>query len=130
METTIVRNDLLLENKQIKSLSVSQTDIPMTWQLYWLKKTEYNVNVKLQFKGNSPHNHSFFEIHFLTEGSISYKIGDEVVELKTGDFLAVSPYTTHNVVSGADIVKKIAIGFDLHIDEQAPLSLKLEKMRW
>ena len=43
--------------------------------------------------------------------------------------MAVSPYTTHNVVSGADIVKKIAIGFDLHIDEQAPLSLKLEKMK-
>ena len=129
METTIVRNDLLLENKQIKSLSVSQTDIPMTWQLYWLKKTEYNVNVKLQFKGNSPHNHSFFEIHFLTEGAISYKIGDEVVELKAGDFLVASPYTTHNVVSGSDIVKKIAIGFDLHIDEQNSLSSKLEKMK-
>lgn len=129
MEKSINRSDLLLDNKQIKSLSVSQTDIPLTWQLYWLKKTEYNANVKLQFKGNSPHNHSFFEIHFLTEGSIGYKIGDEVIELKAGDFLVVSPCTTHNVVSGSDIVKKIAIGFDLHIDEQDPLSLKLEKMK-
>lgn len=129
METTIVRNDLLLENKQIKSLSVSQTDIPMTWQLYWLKKTEYNVNVKLQFKGNSPHNHSFFEIHFLTEGTICYKINDEIIELQAGDFLVASPYTTHNVVSGSDVVKKIAIGFDLHIDEQNYLFSKLEKMK-
>ena len=129
MKKTAKQSDLLLDNKQIKSLSVSQTDIPAIWQLYWLKKTEYNVNVKLQFKGNSPHNHSFFEIHFLTEGSISYKIGDEIIELRAGEFLVVSPYTKHTVVSGSDVVKKIAIGFDLHIDEQSPLFVKLKQMK-
>lgn len=129
MKSTIKSSDYLLDNKQIKALSVSQTDIAMKWQLFWLKKTEYNAKVKLQFKGNSPHNHSFFEIHFLTEGSISYKIGEEIIELNAGDFLVVSPGTIHNVVSGSDVVKKIAIGFDLHIDGQDPLSVELEKMK-
>lgn len=118
-----------LENQQVKDVSVPETEPAVRWHLYWLKKTEYNVQVHAQFKGAAPHHHSFFEMHLITDGTVEYRIGEEMIRLSAGDFLLVSPKTEHLSVSRSDVLKKLSIGFDVFPDGEDIFGIRLNEIR-
>ncbi len=123
------RGMILLDNKQITDVSVSEEDIPVKWHLYWLKKSEYNSSIHSPFNGASPHNHSFYEMQFITEGTLEYMIGDELIKLGEGDYLIVAPKTNHYSVSRSDIMKKISIGFEISYDDNNEITRQLSVLR-
>lgn len=118
-----------LENRQVQDISVSETDPALRWHLYWLKKSEYNAAVHMQFKGAALHHHSFFELHRIVEGDVKYQIGEETVSLGEGDFLLLSPRTEHLTVYRSDILKKLSIGFDVFSAAEDPVGVRLESLR-
>ncbi len=118
------------ENRQLRDVTVSESRDPFVWNLYWLKQNEYNSRIHTSFKPGSDHTHSFFEIHFFTEGSCTYRIEDAEVTATAGEFLFFCPKTKHSTVQRSDIMKKIAIGFDVFAgEEDERLSALLEVLR-
>ncbi len=104
---------LELANFQLQNVTVEQEDSPLAWNLYWLKKSEYNAHVHKTQKFGQFHNHSFFEAHFIIEGSIDYLVEDTYLTLSAGDFIVFCPQTNHQSLKMTNVMKKLAIGFDV-----------------
>ena len=120
---------LMFENKQLRNIDVSDTDVPTNWHLYWLKKNEYNSCYHSPFKGAVTHQHSFFEVHILTAGEVEYDIGEDRIKVEAGGFLIVCPQSDHVCVSRSDVLKKISVGFEISIPSDHEASKKLELLR-
>ncbi len=104
---------LNLANFQLQNVTVEVETPPLTWNLYWLKKNEYNVHVHKSQKSGQFHNHSFFEVLLLTEGSVEYLIEDTCLTISAGDFIVFCPQTKHKSLQKSNIMRKIAICFDV-----------------
>lgn len=129
MDSSVKYSDLLLDNKQIKDVRIPDKDIPVVWHLYWLKRSEYNSRIHAPFKRAVSHNHSFFEMQFITEGEVEYRIGQERVRIGSGQFLIVCPKIDHFSVYRSDVLRRLSIGFDLWTEKEEQIAAQLEYLR-
>ncbi len=59
------------------------------------------------------HTHTFFEIHFITEGNILYGFENGDILVEKGKFILISPNQIHRVVSHSESFFKITVAFEL-----------------
>lgn len=77
----------------------------------YLKHLSYKTDrVSVTRKG---HHHTGFEIHIIERGHQTYDIGDEIVSVREGEILVISPLATHIPISEDEATQKYAITFSV-----------------
>lgn len=79
-------------------------------RILWLSAFCYDTKDSLNFR---PHNHTFYEVHFLTEGSLCYRFEDTEVNIPAGSFVLIPPHSIHCIVDHSSDFKKITISFEV-----------------
>ena len=60
------------------------------------------------------HSHSFFEMHFIFSGKMTYDCHGKIYELDAGDAIIISPNVSHGLVSFSDDILKLSIAFSIN----------------
>lgn len=108
-------------SKQINRINIPAGNDEMNIVLYYLKYLEYSVDTKTRGLNRKIHNHSFFELLFIMDGTNTYCIEGENVDISVGDFILINPKTKHNYVGGSRNFVKFALCFDMEIGENSRL---------
>lgn len=75
------------------------------------QENKYTLNLK-------PHNHTFFEVHYITSGSIVYRFNDSDERIEENTFILISPYTIHCIPEQSDDLQKITVAFEVDRDSE------------
>ena len=94
-----------LEKLQIPALSA-----PVCTKILWMRMLSYQ-NGKKQISTKA-HSHSFFELHFVAEGTITYRTEHELLHtLNAGDAILFAPEHTHTVHTLSENLVKFSLAF-------------------
>lgn len=111
----------------INKLNISMTvDTPTTHsplRILWLSAFCYENKDSLNFR---PHNHTFFEVHFVTQGNICYRFDDSEADVSAGNFVLIPPLCIHCIVGQSADFEKITISFEA--DESTDVFASLNDM--
>lgn len=110
-----------MRNNSIDALSkvnlMSSDALGDSLHILWMNaachENKYTLNLK-------PHNHTFFEIHFVTSGSIVYRFDFGDVEVSDGHMIINTPNMIHCIPHQSDDFQKITVAFE--VDEGSRLS--------
>ncbi len=82
-------------------------------ELLWFQA--YSSECARKLKPNlNMHRHTFYEIHFVLEGEISYKTDSgQVFRADSGGYIIIPPDTEHQIESESVILKKSVLAFSL-----------------
>ena len=69
-------------------------------------ETKYTLNLK-------PHNHAFFEAHFVIEGSLVYSFDNGDVEIGQDKLILISPHKIHCLTQNSEKFQKITVAIDI-----------------
>lgn len=59
------------------------------------------------------HNHTFFEMHLVTAGSLSYMIDGHCCKIEAGSYLLIPPECIHGIMSHSDDFERISLSFEV-----------------
>lgn len=89
-------------------------EMPFLSEMYQIN----NCHFKKQYINNSAtyitkkrHHHTFFEVHFITDGYMSYDFDGETAELSAGEILVISPEVDHKADCVEGVIEKYALLF-------------------
>ncbi len=69
-------------------------------------ENKFTLNLK-------PHNHTFFEMHIVTSGSIVYRFKDGDVRIDENSIILISPRTIHSIPQESEDFQKITVAFEV-----------------
>jgi AraC-like DNA-binding protein len=69
-------------------------------------ENKFTLNLK-------PHNHTFFEMHIVTSGSIVYRFSDGDVRASANSILLITPHTIHCIPEESENFQKITVAFEI-----------------
>lgn len=107
-----------LKNKIVEKFFIPEHDLSILWQLYWLKGVVYDSQIHDCSLNVKPHFHSFLEIHMLFDGELEYLIDDRKITVHGGEFILISPKTTHQLVRYSAKFQKITIAFSFQLEDE------------
>lgn len=84
-------------------------------EIFWLKVVENHKNEYVVT--SRAHYHNFFEVHFILNGSIFYKINDEKVTVNKNHYIVITPQKKHTVLEYSDDFMKLSIAFSINDEE-------------
>ena len=100
-------SDISAINKIIIPVNDSSETYPhILWMNGACDETKYTLNLK-------PHNHTFFEVHFVIEGSIVYSFDSGNVEVERDHLILIPPHKIHCITEHSEKFQKITVAFDL-----------------
>ena len=120
---------VLEEFTQKRAEKVNLLTLPKITLPYPIKIVWFNVmNSKTSNIGIFPshHKHSFFEIHFLLDGSVTYTTKSMKYTLKSGELVLFSPKKEHIYIDESSDFLKASITFE--IDSECILYKKLSEL--
>lgn len=83
--------------EKINSMQIPDTIENQGINVLWVRMVDSTQGLIEIFGG--PHRHTFCEVHICLSGSISYQVGEEVLELSEGLGLAFAPQTEHKYLA-------------------------------
>ncbi len=86
-------------------------------EVYWVMANNSENSGKLEYKY---HKHTFYQLHFIVEGSMKYGFIGRDVSIKKGHFFLIPPNLLHKVINHSDDFLKITIAFSLK--EESPFN--------
>lgn len=95
---------------KLAKLSIADITEPFYIKVLWIQQLSYengkkNISTK-------PHEHSFFEVHFILSGSITYTTdAGKVYTVRSGNALLFAPGMTHTVTNISEDLTKLALTF-------------------
>ena len=75
------------------------------------QENKYTLNLK-------PHNHTFFEVHYITSGNIIYRFNDGEITVEENSLILISPQTIHCIPEQSDDLQKITVAFEVDKDTE------------
>lgn len=110
----------LQSTQKINQLNIHCQTQDVMLKVYYLKYLTYDPNKSRP--GNAKvHSHSFFELHLIMKGENVYNLNDQMVTLREGQFLLMTPWTRHALCNNIAKFNKIALCFDLEFPEGSAL---------
>jgi len=76
----------------------------------YLKKISFKDNSKLITKKS--HHHTGFEIHMINEGSQTYEIEGDKLEVLAGNLILIPPYIQHRSINSSNMILKHSLTFE------------------
>lgn len=92
-------------------------------RILWLNAFSYDNKDSLNFR---PHNHTFFEIHFVTQGHIKYRFDNSEAEIPANNYLLIPPHCIRCIVDQSKDFQKITLAFE--VEDASDLSLSLSDL--
>ena len=93
----------------VNKMSLFETELPLSLDILWIetvRESELRSRVRKQF-----HEHSFFEVHLVLSGSITYELDTDKLTLLSGQALLIPAGTVHRYLSATGDILKTAIAF-------------------
>ena len=89
-------------------MSFPDFDLPMNLKNVWIEAVNFLGinNIAKDF-----HSHSFYEVHFVLSGSITYFLDDKQIKIEEGNAIFIPANKVHKFFSSSEDVFKIAIAF-------------------
>lgn len=109
-----MKHDIELLNK-VNIYNIEANDLGL--DVHWVIANTNENSGKLSYKY---HRHTFYQLHFVVEGSMKYGYQDRDLVIKKGHFFLIPPNLLHKVISHSDDFLKITIAFS--IKEDSPFS--------
>lgn len=105
-------------------LNMPEITSPFNMKIRWMdillaKDIENGLNVDI-------HAHTFYEAHFVLEGEIGYSVDGDVIRIKSGEGLVISPKQQHKFHSCTENLVKYVVTFSL--EEPLPVSLNMANL--
>ena len=81
----------------------------MQWQMSELVHEDSSVTREDYFR----HRHVTFELHYVFEGSCSFRMGDRYLDLKKGDMILIGPNVYHSLKARSQDLSKLCMSLHL-----------------
>lgn len=95
-----------------------ETDAPLRMKIYWFQYHHEAPREKA-----SLHHHTFFEVHFVRSGSVSYRFEDgTLLSLSAGEWVLIAPEIPHIVKETSSHFQKFSLGFSFEDIKENPLT--------
>ena len=104
-------------NKLNLPIEEATDDFP---SVLWVTGADERLRNTLTFRD---HSHTYFELHIINSGSITYGFGDQEICVSAGEFIIAPPGKLHRVLSCAESFCKITVAFTL--SEESALCKRL-----
>ena len=111
-------DDLMMVNK----MHIPALEAPIHIRIYWFQARNKNASFFTQ-----PHQHTFFESHFILNGKTIYDIDSEEVVVKQGQFILIPSNTIHTQKYCSEDLVKLSLSFDIIANENNHLSQIMAK---
>ena len=111
-------DDLMMVNK----MHIPALEAPIHIRIYWFQARNKNTSFFAQ-----PHQHTFFESHFILNGKTIYDIDSEEVVVEQGQFILIPSNTIHTQKYCSEDLVKLSLSFDIIANENNHLSQIMAK---
>ena len=91
-------------------------------ETFWLRFA-FGKNTTWNFR---EHHHSFHELHIVSSGKATYRIGSKDIFLTKGTFLFIPSGVSHQIAEVSDDYTKFAFSFEIHNNDKLSDLLKKE----
>lgn len=105
------------------SVANESASVQADLRILWLNAFSYDNKDSLNFR---PHNHTFFEVHFVTQGHIKYRFDNSEANISAGNYLLIPPHCIHCIVDQTYDFQKITLAFE--VEEASDLYLSLSDL--
>lgn len=96
-----------LNKMKISSLNHKGIDI----SIYWFRAVSYSLNKHVTTL--RMHHHTFFELHFILDGEITYLINNKTIKVKKNEYILISPMQMHKVLGYSDDYIKLSVALSI-----------------
>ncbi len=91
----------------LRNLEIPEITLPVHIKVLWVSIIDsYDSSIYLDV-----HSHSFFEIHFVFSGEVTYEHAGKISVLRKGDTLFIPPNSMHRFVKYSDHFLKCSLAF-------------------
>lgn len=95
--------------EDINKLDISESGDFDSFNVLWVAAFNKGNRDQLDFRA---HTHTFFEVHFITKGSLCYHFDSGDAEVDTGSFLIIPPNCSHSMTQQSPDFRKLTISFE------------------
>ncbi len=106
--------------EKLNKMTMPDLDLPVNLKILWIETVDKLIiakNIIEQF-----HHHTFYEIHFVFRGNVSYECNNNLYKLSEGQAIIIPAFKKHRYISCSKDFLKTAIAFS--IDETVLNTLK------
>lgn len=97
--------------KRLNNIKINCDSDLMHLNFTWCR---YAMSDNVNFRRSS-HQHTFFELHYVTNEYMTLSTGNKTYTVKKGQFMLIPPCTEHEIVFQSNNFKKLVMGFDITI---------------
>jgi len=97
--------------QKLNTTLLPDLELPLNLKIHWLETVDKGGLTKNVVKQN--HQHTFYEVHFVFEGKISYEVENTFYKLNCGQAIIIPSFKNHRYVSCDSNVLKTAIAFSI-----------------
>ena len=108
----------------LNKMSFPELTLPVNLKILWIETVDEAFMRSGVLK--QLHEHSFFEIHFVFSGEITYECDGEIIPLRCGQAILIPAHITHRYIRASSDILKTAIAFS--VDKSALELLQLKDM--
>lgn len=108
--------------KLINKIRIPPLKDPVSIRIYWFQAHCHDTS--FYFK---PHQHTFFEAHFILNGSMEYDINGKKSVFKSGQFIMIPSNIVHTQLSCSGDLVKLSLSFDIKATPNDTLSQVMAK---
>ena len=106
----------------LNKMSFPELTLPVNLKILWIETVDEAFIRSGILKHH--HEHSFFEIHFVFAGEITYECDGEIIHLHCGQAVLIPAHITHRYIRASSDILKTAIAFS--VDKSALELLQLK----
>ncbi len=103
--------------KLINKIRIPPLKDPVNIRIYWFQAHCHDTS--FYFKA---HQHTFFEAHFILDGSMVYDINGKKIVFESGHFIMIPSNTVHTQLSCSEDLVKLSLSFDIKQNPNDQLS--------
>ena len=96
--------------KKLNKMSFPMFELPLHLKILWVEAVDFSF-IRSSGITKESHQHSFYEVHFVCCGTVTYWWDNQTVSVPAGHAFIIPANKPHRYVSGSDDVLKIAIAF-------------------
>lgn len=110
----------------LNKLFIPEIEAPIPTKFLWLDVMHSAENGQKIYSGN--HLHSFYEVHFVVSGEITYECGDEIVSVPKDHALLIPPGVAHRSLDNSANFLKASFAFLPDLSKEPSLSLPQDRV--
>lgn len=81
----------------VKNINVNQLTHTISENAFFSKRKDASILLQFQNEESKLHHHDYFEMNLVLQGKMDIICSEDKMTLKDGDFIIISPYTSHQV---------------------------------